>query len=88
MSTVIHLSNSIDYLPAAIMNWNSVPQVVKNHLLQGTDYRPGRQELLVYDERTIIASCSVENWNDEKQQFQMEISDCWIRDKRNLWPQN
>ncbi|MFL0365213.1 hypothetical protein ACH0BF_19605 [Pseudobacillus sp. 179-B 2D1 NHS] len=85
MITVISLTKPISQLQEDIINWDNLPKKVKTYLLSGKEYKPGRQEMLVYDGRKIMASCSVYNWDDSNKAFRMEITDCWTKDG-NLWP--
>jgi len=80
MTTVIHLTKGIEYLSNEVKNWSEVPSNVKEYLLNGTDFKHNGQELIIYEGRKIIASCTIDlDYYDN-----IIINDCWT-DQGNIF---
>ena len=85
MITIISLSEKVERLSEYLLNWEDVPNNVKEFLLSGTDFRADGQELMVYDGCQMIASCSYGSRYNIKDEKQFDISDCWIKGEVNIW---
>lgn len=70
--TVINLSNPTNELKTNAENWNDLPEVLQNQILDADYYRLKPQSLLIYKDRQCILDCMVSidlfksgkvNWN-------------------------
>lgn len=75
MITVISLSKDVQELPEVIANWNEASSTAQEFMLSGTHFSANSQELLIYNERQIIASCSCFCFENGS----IEIENCWTK---------
>jgi hypothetical protein len=81
MITIIKLSNDTKELPIVVSNWSELKDHVKEFMLAATDYRVmNSQEMLLYNGRQILASCSIDVMEDNK----LYIENCWT-DQGNIF---
>lgn len=81
--TVINLSNPTNELKTNAENWNDLPEVLQNQILDADYYRLKPQSLLIYKGRQCILDCMVSvdlfesgkvNWN------RIAIKNCYSKD--------
>jgi hypothetical protein len=79
MITVISLSRNIENLPSLTSNWNEVSGEAKSFMMNGSDFRiMNSQEMLVYNGRQIIASCSIDILENDT----LYIENCYTKEGR------
>lgn len=77
MTTIITLSHNPNKLPELVTNWNELKDHVKTFMLAATDFRVmNSQEMLLYNGRQILASCSIDIMFDDK----IYIENCWTKE--------
>lgn len=74
MTTIITLSHDTNNLPEIVRNWNEINNQTKEFMLATSDFRIySPQELLLYKERKIVASCSIFYHENDT----ITIENCW-----------
>lgn len=73
----------IEALQGMVMNWDTVPDKVKEYLELGTEFTIAYtgEDILVYTDRSIHATCSIV----EKKDGQVRIVSCWVLNGKNIW---
>lgn len=81
MTTIISLSHDTNNLPELVSNWSEMKESVKNFMLAASDFRiMNSQEMLIYNGRKILASCSIDILEND----QVYIENCWT-DEGNIF---
>lgn len=80
---IIMEHTEIEEMQARIMNWDTVPEKVKEHLQMGIKFSISHDgnNLMVYTERALHADCTIL----EEKNGQVKIVDCWILGGKNIW---
>lgn len=77
MTTIISLSHKTTTLETRVSNWSEVPENVKEFLLEADEVQFTFNEMLVYKDNKIVASCSTFGEI-------VTLEDCWTTEG-NMW---
>jgi len=79
MIKIYHLSKDIKDVENDFYNFREIPEDVQKVILQGNHFRINGIELLIYHDRQLICSCTIQEYKDNQY-----IMDCWTN-KGNLF---